>query len=102
MRDYDDHEDSNHTVAYSESNHLNPSRYSNQVIDYLNKCYNANKYPKSGQLRQMSLETNLTPKQIQTWFSNTRFKLKHSRSQLSPKTIKSEESLDKSKTLTQF
>ena len=51
------------------------------MINYLFKFrYNLNKYPKADDLYKMSLEINLAPKKIQTWFSNTRFKLKHSKS----------------------
>lgn len=77
-------EETNHS-HFTDTNQLIPSRYSDSVVDYLFKQYTLNKYPKSDQLYQMSLETNLTAKQIQTWFSNTRFKLKHSKSHLASK-----------------
>ena len=39
--------------------------------------FNVNYYPSSADIKQMSLETNLTTKQVNQWFSDRRFKLNH-------------------------
>lgn len=44
--------------------------------DYLSKKYNENKYPNRESIKQMALETNLTPKKITIWFRSKRARLK--------------------------
>ncbi len=53
------------------------TKYSTEVINYMIQKFNMNFYPSSFEFQQMSVETGLTVKQVNQWFSDRRFKFNH-------------------------
>lgn len=89
---YDEESDETNQSPHSqhiEMNLLNAGRsvYTDHVTEYLLEIYQHIKYPNPEQLRMMSQHTNLTIKQLTSWFGNTRFKNRDSKPQ--PKKRKS-------------
>jgi hypothetical protein len=73
-------------------------QFENTKKEYLLNEYDKNKYPNKQTLERISLEINLTPKQVETWFKNKRHQLddkKSSRFSLKNLSITSRELLFK-------
>jgi len=56
-------------------NKITKYQFENTKKEYLLNEYDRNKYPSKQTLERISLEINLTPKQVETWFKNKRHQL---------------------------
>jgi hypothetical protein len=53
------------------------NKYSTEVVNYMIQKFNNEIYPNTEQIQQIAIDTNLTTKQVNQWFSDRRFKLNH-------------------------